>query len=260
MRERLDCRGLVLPVAAACISSISNLAQHRAQLTRTSIRARWAMLATNSLETPVIGLVARRDGERIDARTACAQRCASLRCRDPRRRSASPTTSRCSAASSRAPRSLAVCGRRAAQHRRPPGGHYLAPRITYAPDFDTARSTVRTAREVENDSPELLVGTPDAGWNARLLAYWQARDRYLESGRDVQPTYDVREMLAQVRDPLLAVLRISPDFRPAYDPLLQMAGALASSDTAGARDLLMQLVAEQPARPEAAEALRELRN
>ncbi len=65
-------------------------------------------------------------------------------------------------------------------------------------------------------------------------------------------------MLAQVRDPLLSVLRISPDFRPAYDPLLQMAGALARSDSAGARDLLMQLASQQPARPEAAEALRAL--
>ena len=34
-------------------------------------------------------------------------------------------------------------------------------------------------------------------------------------------------MLAQVREPLLSVLRISPDFRPAYDPLLSMAAALA---------------------------------
>jgi spermidine synthase len=90
------------------------------------------------------------------------------------------------------------------------------------------------------------------------VAYWDARDRYLLSGRNVYPAPDVHAMLAQVREPLFAVLRISPDFRPAYDPLLQMARALAGSDTAGARDLLTQLILRQPARPEAAEALREL--
>ena len=48
-------------------------------------------------------------------------------------------------------------------------------------------------------------------------------------------------MLAQVREPLLGVLRISPDFRPAYDPLLRMANALSESDPAAARALLAEL-------------------
>ena len=57
----------------------------------------------------------------------------------------------------------------------------------------------------------------------------------------MQPTSDVRRMLAQVREPLLAVLRISPDFRPAYDPLLRMAAALGRVDPAAARALLAEL-------------------
>ena len=61
-------------------------------------------------------------------------------------------------------------------------------------------------------------------------------------------------MLAQVREPLLSVLRISPDFRPAYDPLLSMATALARSDVAGARTLLTELTQIQPARTEATRA------
>ncbi len=65
-------------------------------------------------------------------------------------------------------------------------------------------------------------------------------------------------MLAQVREPLLAVLRISPDFRPAYDPLLRMAAALAPRDAAAARALLLDLIRLQPARPEAARALQQL--
>jgi spermidine synthase len=61
----------------------------------------------------------------------------------------------------------------------------------------------------------------------------------------------VTDILAQVREPLLAVLRLSPDFRPAYDPLLAMAKALARSDVSGARTLLDELSRVQPARSEA---------
>jgi spermidine synthase len=63
-------------------------------------------------------------------------------------------------------------------------------------------------------------------------------------------------MLAQVREPLLSVLRSSPDFRPAYDPLLRMAGALARINAPAGQALLTELVQLQPARPEAAAALR----
>jgi spermidine synthase len=62
-------------------------------------------------------------------------------------------------------------------------------------------------------------------------------------------------MLMQVREPLLAVLRVSPDFRPAYDPLFSMATALARSDVHGARALLAELTRIQPARSEATQLL-----
>jgi spermidine synthase len=74
----------------------------------------------------------------------------------------------------------------------------------------------------------------------------------------VHPTTDIRRMLSQVREPLLAVLRISPDFRPAYDPLLRMATALGRIDDAAARGLLAELQQLQPSRPETARALRAL--
>ena len=91
-------------------------------------------------------------------------------------------------------------------------------------------------------------------WDARLNAYWEARNRIIEVGRDVQPTSDVQRMLAQVREPLLSVLQISPEFRPAYDPLLRMATALASVDANAARELLTALKRLQPARLEAEQA------
>jgi spermidine synthase len=62
-------------------------------------------------------------------------------------------------------------------------------------------------------------------------------------------------MLDQVREPLLAVLRISPDFRPAYDPLLRMAVTLAHSNPIAAKALLAELKRLQPQRREAQDAL-----
>jgi len=50
----------------------------------------------------------------------------------------------------------------------------------------------------------------------------------------------------EVREPLLSVLRISPDFRPASDPLRRMATALSERDPAAARALLAELASVQP--------------
>jgi hypothetical protein len=49
----------------------------------------------------------------------------------------------------------------------------------------------------------------------------------------------------EVREPLLRVLRISPDYRPAPDPL-RMATALSERDPAAARALLAELASVQP--------------
>ena len=135
---------------------------------------------------------------------------------------------------------------------------YRAPRITYAPDSRPRDRLIALLRELEINPDELLTAGTDAAWLSRLAAYWAARDQFIEVGRDVQPNSDVRQMLARVREPLLSVLHVSPDFRPAYDPLLRMAVALAQVDVVAARELLTDLHNAQPSRPEAARALHEL--
>ena len=112
--------------------------------------------------------------------------------------------------------------------------------------------------ELAIDPREVMAASTDPAATQRLAAYWAARDRFIAVGRAVRPSPDARTMLAQVREPLLAVLRSSPDFRPAYDPLLRMAGALARSDPRAGRELLQQLVSAQPARSEARAALNAL--
>jgi spermidine synthase len=59
-----------------------------------------------------------------------------------------------------------------------------------------------------------------------------------------------------VQGPLLEALSTSPDFRPAYDPLLRLALALSARGDAQGRVLLAELARIQPGRPEALDALR----
>ncbi len=217
----------------------------------------WAMVATNSLDTPVIGLVSRRDGERFEVE-------------DVRHRLATVETARAMAefgiaddlsllgAFIAGPKSLAsFAGNATINTDDHPVVTYLAPRITYAPDSAPRDRLLALLDLVDIEGVELLAAG-DPVWKQRLAAYWQARDRYLALGRNVRPTFDAREMLAQVQEPLLSVLTISPDFRPAYDPLLRLAHGVAASDSRAARVLFTQLARTQPARPEAAEALRAL--
>jgi len=206
----------------------------------------WAMLATNSLETPVVGLVARTDGGRFDAGRARVR--AEFGVDDNLALFGSFIAG---------PRSLArFAGDAPLNTDDRPVVAYSAPRITYAPDSLPRDRLIDLLHQMEI-SPEELVDA-DTAWRSRLASYWTARTRFIEAGRDVRPTPDVQQMLAQVREPLLAVLRISPDFRPAYDPLLRMGAALARVDALAARTLLIELQRTQPSRPEAAQALREL--
>jgi spermidine synthase len=218
----------------------------------------WAMLATNSLDTPVLGLVGRKDADRFDAEQVRERLTGASMRRSPAEFGITDDF---------AVLGSFVAGPHALQrfagdapfntddH---PVVAYRAPRITYVPDSLPRDRLIALLREVEISPDELISAPRDAAWASQLSAYWAARDRFIEMGRDVQPTSNVRRMLAQVHDPLLSVLRISPDFRPAYDPLLRMATTLGRIDVTAARTLLMELKEAQPLRPEAAQALREL--
>ena len=65
-------------------------------------------------------------------------------------------------------------------------------------------------------------------------------------------------MHSQVREPLLWVLQISPEFRQAYDPLLRMATVLGRTDAPAGRALLNELKQPEPPRPDVARVLRDL--
>lgn len=108
----------------------------------------------------------------------------------------------------------------------------------------------RSARGGPLQKPTLLTSALEPTFAARLSQYWGARDAYLHAGVGIRPSRDVREMLAQTREPLLGVLRMSADFVPAYAPLLAMAEGLHRTDPSAARLLLDDIEAASPARPE----------
>jgi spermidine synthase len=207
----------------------------------------WAILASNSLDTPVLGLVARRDQQLFDL-PALRERISRAR---PERLTELGLEDELAILGSAiaGPRALSRFAAGAAANTDDhPIVAYTAPRATYAPDAPPRDRLIALLRQLSIEPDDLVVPDPAS---QRLAAYWAARNRFVESGRDVRPSANVHDMLAQVREPLLSVLRISPDFRPAYDPLLSMAMALARSDVAGARVLLGELTRVQPARSEA---------
>jgi spermidine synthase len=205
----------------------------------------YAILATNSLDTPVVGLVAHRDEERFDLAQI-------------RARLTSATVAQ-SSAELAIDDDLALLGTFIADWHAlarfaadapintddRPVVAYRAPRLVYAADSLPRERLLDLLKQLDI-APTELVASADASWSARMSAYWSARNRFIEVGRDVTPTPDVEQMLAQVREGLLGVLRISPDFRPASEPLLKMAAALSERDPAAAQALLAELARVQP--------------
>ncbi len=216
-----------------------------------------ALLATNSLQTPVIGLWAQRDAAPLDAAAAG---------RRLQRSAITPPLADFGLADEWALLGSFVAGP-AALARFAAGAplntddhpvvSYLAPRATYAPEATPAERLTDLLRLWTVDANELLAPVADGLLAARLDGYFKARQQYLRAGVGVRPVADPARMLAQVQEPLLAALRLSPDFRPAHEPLLRLALALRASDPPAAQALLETLARLAPAQPGAREALRE---
>jgi spermidine synthase len=216
-----------------------------------------AVLATLSLQTPVLGLVARAGGEPFDVE-ALRARLRTVALPQPPAAWGLGDDWALLGSFVAGPRALAAWSAGAELNTDDhPVVATLAPRITYAPD-SLPQDRLLTLLPQWAESPAELLRAPGADTSQRLAAYWAARNQFLAAGRRVQPSADPQRMLAQVGRPLLEALHTSPDFAPAYEPLLRLAAALADSDPAGARGWLQALRSAQPARPEAAQLLSQL--
>jgi spermidine synthase len=254
VRQRLDTDGIFvqwLPLHQLDLPTLRSIVQSFVAVYPQGL----AMLATHSLDTPVIGLVGRAGVRPFDLDQVHASTQVNGWAPEP---AALGLVDGFSVLGSfiAGPASLArFAGDARANTDDRPVVAYRAPRVTYAPDSRPRDRLVQLLQQLGIKPADVLDAGSTPALQARMDAYWTARTRYIEIGRDIEPSDDVRRMLLQLRDPLLSVLRTSPDFHPAYEPLLQMAGALVRSDPASARALLTELQRLQPERTEAAQAL-----
>lgn len=254
VRERLNAGGLFcqwLPLHQLSLDTLRSIVKSFLAVYPNA----WLLLASNSLTTPVIGLIGRdNDNQRFDvprlANLALPMSASDFGIDDDFALFGGFVAGPDSLRRFSAPVPANTDDR--------PVVVYRAPRITYEADSLPSERMIELLREVELKPSELMVEATDAIWQHRITAYWQARNLYLQAGRHVRPTTNAKFMLAQIRQPLLAVLRHSADFRPAYDPLLRIARALMATDRSEAKSLLQELSILQPLRPEAFELLRQI--
>jgi spermidine synthase len=255
VRERLSARGVFcqwLPLHQLDLHTTRSIVRtFLAEFPRA-----WAVLATHSLDTPLIGLIARRDGDYVDLEGPRAALAAHAGAASAVDLGDDLSLLGSFIAGTQALEQFAAAAPLNTDDH--PVVAYLAPRITYEPESTPRQRLLSLLGELHIEPAELSGPQFDDAWSRRLVAYWNARDRYLQIGSEVLPTDDVDAMLAQVRAPLLDVLETSPDFRPAYDPLVSMARALGVTDPQAARALLARLVAVNPEWRSAAEALAEI--
>ena len=132
---------------------------------------------------------------------------------------------------------------------------FRAPGATYAAQETPAARVAQLVGLLQPRPEDLLDRRASPAVSAQLAAYWQARDAFLRLGaaeraRGEQPD-SPSGVIARVAPALLGIVRTSPAFDPAYEPLLAMARSLNRSDPASAARLLRDLDAAAPARPEA---------
>ncbi|WP_316168317.1 MULTISPECIES: spermidine synthase [unclassified Bradyrhizobium] len=121
-----------------------------------------------------------------------------------------------------------------------------------APPWSLLLSVIRT---IQPDPAELLAESQRDDLGERLRAYWRARDRFLEAGAALPGDPRGKALIEAASPGLLAALRLSPEFDPAYGPLIGMARSLLGSDRVAAQHLLQAIAAAAPARSDARELL-----
>lgn len=138
---------------------------------------------------------------------------------------------------------------------------YLAPKVVYSelpPPSERLMEIVGAFHPKPSDVLDYSQTPEDERTAARLASYWAARNEFLRVGMKVPETNDVSQLLASARDDLLNVVRMSPDFAAAYNPLLGMAVRLYDTDRESSHRLLLDLVEVNPGRNDARRMLTRL--
>ncbi len=110
-------------------------------------------------------------------------------------------------------------------------------------------------RAMQPDAAELLTEPKRETLSERLTAYWRARNRFLEAGAALPGDPRGQALIEAASPGLLDTIRLSPEFDPAYGPLIGMAHSLLTSDRAAAARLLHRINDAAPSRGEARQLL-----
>jgi len=190
-----------------------------------------AVLASNSLDTPVVGLIARPDQpawqmEAVRSRLSGLSPSMAKALKQAKLEDEFAVLGSVLAG----PQGLAVFSRGATMNTDDlPVVTHRAPWVSYFPR-ETPRERLASLIQQLSPSATDVLGAGQDQDAVRLEAYWQARAKYLAFGMAVRPDADPRVMLDQLRQPLLEMVAISPDFRPAAEPLLALAAAVRETD------------------------------
>jgi len=121
-----------------------------------------------------------------------------------------------------------------------------------APPWALLRAVTQALRP---DPAELLAEPTRDALSERLAAYWRARNRFLDAGMALPGDPRGAALIEAASPGLLDALRLSPEFDPAYGPLIGMARSLIASDRTAAARLLHAINDAAPSRGEAREIL-----
>ncbi len=134
---------------------------------------------------------------------------------------------------------------------------FAAPHFVYAKTDPGYGTLLAILRDCQADPAAFLeiagAASPDAAFAAQVRAYRQARDQYLHA-----LVLMLQERGEEAIEKMLESVRTSPDFRTAYETLLDLAARTAPSNPAAADSILRRLQEANPARREAAELRRRL--
>ena len=190
-----------------------------------------AVLASNSLDTPVVGLISRPDQPAWQVETV-RSRMTEVSPRMAKALKGAKLEDEFAVLGSimAGPLALKEFVRDATLNTddRPVVNH-RAPWVTYSPQ-ETPRKRLELLMQQLAPNAKDVVGPAQSADAARLEAYWAARAKYLAFGMTVRPNPDPRVMLDQLQLPLLEMVTTSPDFRPASEPLLALAEAVRETD------------------------------
>jgi spermidine synthase len=103
---------------------------------------------------------------------------------------------------------------------------YKAPRVTYSPQEaprDRLKQLVSDWQSLPTQDESELV-------QKKLKAYWHARKIYLEIGFSIKNGSNPLLVLTNYQDQLFQIIQESPEFRPADDTLNSLAAALQTSN------------------------------